>query len=330
MPSRLPLLFALCGAVGAACSSSPPEPVPGFEGLDATAARAAAPTRVGDDPAARAAAATRGDALPPIPRMDLGDEAIGSLIRDLDLGLRTWSSLMARPRTEETRHQIDLATSALALKVVNRRDAVETQLLSGPPRNRGIAAAALGFSGDPRVVPLLAAATADEDVTVAAHALLGLGVLAAADTPLDPVAQALRRPDATPTLERNAAFLLLQLASTGRIGPDGAGADLLMELVRRPDAKVRAQAALALGLSRAAAAAPVLTDLLAADPSPEVRTAAAWSLGRLGAASSSAALVAALDDPNPVAAGAARAALARIHGRDLGPDPSAWTPVLGG
>ena len=85
---------------------------------------------------------------------------------------------------------------------------------------------------------------------------------------------------------------------------------------------------MSVGLIRANLALPPVTDLLAADPSPDVRTAAAYALGQLGSNGSTNPLVAALRDPNELTAGAARAALVRIHGRDLGPDPESWRSVM--
>ena len=102
----------------------------------------------------------------------------------------------------------------------------------------------------------------------------------------------------------------------------------MRSLVDDADAAVRAQALLGLGLVRANQALPAISDHLAADPAPSVRTAAAYSLGQIGAQASTPVLVAALNDPDSFTAGAARAALARIHGRDLGPDAASWRPVL--
>ena len=91
---------------------------------------------------------------------------------------------------------------------------------------------------------------------------------------------------------------------------------------------MRAQALLGLGLVRANQALPTISDHLAADPDPSVRTAAAYALGQIGAQASTSSLVAGLNDPDAYTAGAARAALTRIHGRDLGPDAASWRPVM--
>jgi HEAT repeat protein len=321
-PSRK-LLLAAAAALAASCGSAGPEPeLPGFEGLESDSVRPRVDRAPAAPPSARPPAATREPLL--------GDpEAlrVGAVIQESDVHLRAWSRKMAEPRDAKNQEEVRTLAYALGAHVAKNRAVLEDQCIGGPPRNRGIAAAALGFAGDPGVLPLLMNCVADPDPGIAAKGLLAVGVLAAPETPIAPIHAAVLRPDAAETVIQNAAFALFQLAERTRADPDGGMESAFVELLRSPDALVRAQSALGLGLVRAAAAVPPITDLLAADPVPAVRTAAAWSLGLIGLPGSTAPLVRALADPDAVTAGTARGALTRIHGRDLGPTAAAWAQV---
>lgn len=328
------LLSVAALLVATACGSASPEPsLPGFENLD----RNASATRVDrlspqtpTDPASRSGPiSTAGVPAQPA----LGAEAdalfVGKIIQECDAHLRSWGQLMSQPRDVKNQDDIRALSYALGVVVSRNRALLEDQCISGPPRNRGIATAALGFSGDASVLPLLMSNTADADPEIAAKALLATGVLASAETPIAPLHNAVVRPDASEAMLQNAAFALFQIAERTRSDPDGSMESAFLVLLRSPDALVRAQSALGLGLVRATTSVPQITDLLAADALPAVRTAAAWSLGLIGMRGSTAPLVRALDDPDQVTAGTARGALARIHGRDYGPTAASWKIVEG-
>ncbi|MDP7061965.1 MAG: HEAT repeat domain-containing protein [Planctomycetota bacterium] len=261
------------------------------------------------------------------PRSELAAET-GRLIVDCDRQLRIWSEAMAAPRSQENQDTVALATRALGIFVVKNRPLLENQVISGAPRNRGIASAALGFCGDPAVLPLLMNNVGSSESEVVAKALLGIGVLSVPNTPVGPIYQLLNDDGVNAEVESNAAFALFQIATASEQDLDGTMTSALLLLLDSPQPNVRAQATLSLGLVKANVAIPPITDLLAADPDPQVRTAAAFALGRIGSTASTLPLVAALDDPAPLAAGSARAALARIHGRDLGPDAESWRAAM--
>jgi len=149
------------------------------------------------------------------------------------------------------------------------------------------------------------------------------------ETPTSIYFDALQRADRTEELTRNLSFCMFQVAEKVRMDVDGGMAPVLLGLVDDPDRGVRWQSAMSLGLIQAPIGIPPLTDLLAGDPEDDVRTVAAWALGMIGSKGSTAALVRALDDPDAYTAGAARAALKRIHGEDRGPDPSDWKGLVG-
>ncbi|MCP4092773.1 MAG: HEAT repeat domain-containing protein [Planctomycetes bacterium] len=326
MPNRLaPLLVPIATLLFASCGSAPPEDVYDFDSFktlegDAGSQQANGgrkplipddqPTRPGFTPRSEQAAVT------------------GRLIVDCDRQLRAWSEAMAAPRSVENQDTVMLATRALGIFVVKNRALLEDQVISGAPRNRGIASAALGFCGDPAVLPLLMNNVGSSESEVVAKTLLGIGVLSVPNTNVGPIYSLLSSSGVSADVESNAAFALFQIATASEQDLDGTMTSALLLLLDSPQASVRAQATLSLGLVKANVAMPPITDLLAADPDPQVRTAAAFALGRIGSTSSTLPLVAALDDPAPLAAGSARAALARIHGRDLGPDAESWRAAI--
>jgi hypothetical protein len=307
MRTRIPALTAVL-LLSASCAAPQPEPnEPG----------AAQPAAAG----AEAAADPKESVLPP---SDPQARKVGQVILECDGHLRTWTTLMSQPRNEANQQKIGTLSIALGSYVAKNREILESQVISGGARNRGIASAALGFCGDPAAAPLIANNVSAEDTEVASKALLGLGVLCAEDTPLSPILGAVMRTDASPALLSNAAFCLYQLAIKFKRDPDGSMTAAFTQLLGNPDLNIRAQSVLGLGLVQATSAVPQITDLLAADPVPSIRTCAAYALGQIGASESIMPLISALSDSDAVTAGTARASLARFYGSDLGPQAAAW------
>ncbi len=318
------IALALAAATLPACVA--PEPDPAAPAVDGPLAAAPERPPAAPAPTGSLSAPTAADASFPD---DPEAQRVGRAILDCDTHLRSWMTLMAQPRDRENQEKINTLTAAIGTLVAKHRAILEAQAVSGPPRNRGIASAALGFTSDPSVLPYLVNNASDGDAEIAAKALLGLGVLAEPSTPAAVLQDAALRPNATAELTSNAAFALFQISIRAKADADGGLTDAGLTLLQSPDATVRAQAALSLGLVKAGVAQPQLADVLTADPEPFVRTAAAYALGQLGARESTAALVRALSDPDKVTAGAAHASLKRIHGRDLGASPAAWRAVGG-
>ncbi len=213
------------------------------------------------------------------------ERAIGAILATLDNHLVAWNlAKLDAPGSEN-------ATRVHGIEVVLRTEAhaqVEgllAQLRSGPPRNRRIAAAALGFSGDPRAVDALLAAAGDPDEEVAGNALLGLGVLC---TPAGPKTEALLPP--LPPLfgilevskdggrRTNSAFAIKRAVEAGARCPGLL--ELLVAGLSDVEGSVRVQCAAALGaLGDPSAAEPLLAR--AEDSDPVVRASAALALGNL-------------------------------------------------
>jgi hypothetical protein len=326
MPNRLaPLFVPIASVLLLACGSAPPEDVydlNSFRALEEGAEKPSTTNRplLPETPEA----AARPEFTP---RSETAAE-VGRLIVDCDRHLRAWSDAMAAPRSEDNQQVVTYTAQALGVLVLKNRAVLENQAITGAPRNRGIASAALGFCGDPAVLPLVLNNVGSTESEVVAKSLLGIGMLSVPNTPIGPIYTALNSPVGTPEVESNAAFALFQLATLSKTDTDGTMSSTLLGLLSSPQSSVRAQAALSLGLIKANLAIPPVTDLLAADPNPEVRTAAAFALGQIGSVASTRPLVAALSDPSPLTAGTARGALTRIHGRDLGPDAESWRAAM--
>jgi hypothetical protein len=231
---------------------------------------------------------------------------------------------MQRARNEDNQQVVSIAANAIGLFVTRYRDEIENQAISGAPRFQGIASASLGFSGDESVLPILLNNLGSSDPVVCSKSLLGLAILSSPSTPIAPIATAyINHKDDTEVIA-NAAFCLFQISFTDIDDADGSMSTLLLDLLQNSEESVRSQALFSLGLIGANQCLGNITNSLAGDPSPDVRVAAAWSLGKIGAKNSTSALITALGDPDALTAGAARAALTKIHGRDLGPDPESW------
>ena len=305
-------LVACAAAFSGSCSSEPTVgPVlPGFEALKNTSNK---PTVT---PAANESS-----------REDDGALSAGQIIAECDRQIVAWGQAMARQRTIDNQEIVQISANAIGLFVTRYRNEIENQAISGKVRFQGIASAALGFSGDESVLPILHNNLGSDDAVVVAKTLLGLGILSSPNTAMAPIADAVARLGSNIEVASNAAFCLFQLGSTDMNDDSGLASSLLLSLVENPSPSVRAQSILALGLFSANHCLGVITNALLADAAPDVRVAAAWALGRIGANSSTVTLVSALSDPDKLTAGTARASLSRIHGRDLGPDPESWLPA---
>ncbi|MCH2101805.1 MAG: HEAT repeat domain-containing protein [Planctomycetes bacterium] len=260
-------------------------------------------------------------------------KTVAEIIVDCERHISAWQFARASANSQRELEQLQVLEEAFARYVTNEMDLVREAALIGEARARGVSSTALGFSGDPSVLPILLNNLGDPDPGVVANTLYGLGMLAAPETPGGSLNDAIQRPDATLEIVQNGVFAAARVAQA-RSRDEERGqrsdglAEVLTHLLDRPEVGIRAQAASGLGYAQAAIALPQLTNLLIGDAESAVRMAAAFALGEIGDSISGSVLVSALDDPTPGVAGAARGALAKLYGRDLGPDPKAWEPQL--
>jgi hypothetical protein len=181
----------------------------------------------------------------------------------------------------------------------------KADLVNGDSLQVRNAADFLGASSTFTALPELRAAIKRTDLTVdaklsivrATHLLANLGgneVLATAMT------------DGNPAVRMAAAKAWRDIRGQKDAAP-------VMSLLSDPDAGVRAEAASVLGGLRIIASKTVLEALVVNDPSQLVRKNAAWALGKLGSASSRAALSIAANDRSQYVRLTAKAALASLR-----------------
>ena len=265
---------------------------------------------------------------PYTPERPAKELSIGQLMIECERHLRTWEQAFAAPRTQANRDAIAFTERAISTLVHREQSKLEVEAVSGPPRNRGLASAALGFSGDPEVLSLIASNVSSDNEMVASNALLGLGILAHKETPLGPIYAAVMAHGNSEPIIQNAAYAALRLADVAEDDSQGSMAAIFVKLISHSNSKVRGQAVIGLGLLRTAHALPLISTRLMEDEVARVRTGAAWALGEIGDLSSIDILIDSLDDEDPIVAGTARASLVKLHGRDFGQEADEWRQVL--
>jgi len=223
---------------------------------------------------------TEAETRPFVPLPDDGPEPIGFFLVRFDRSLAAWSEgKLAASNSRETA-TLEALERDMRQRATKRKDELLVELESGALSNRRIAAAALGFSGDPSVLGPMLSALFDPDLELVQKSLLGIGILADKDTPLTGVIRLLDESQ-DPWARNNAAFALLEIARAGRRDPalNEAAARALTD----QEAGVRAQCATILGVVSDELAVPMLAPLLY-DDANLVGLAAAISLSSIGKA----------------------------------------------
>lgn len=267
-----------------------------------------------------------GEARPFVPLPDEGPEPIGYFLVRFDRSLASWSEGKLAASNARELSALDALERDMRQRAKKRKDELLVELESGALANRRIAAAALGFSGDPGVLGPMLTALSDPDPELVQKSLLGIGILGDKDTPLSGPLRLLEdAPD--PWTRNNAAFALLQIARAGRRDPalnEAAGRALT-----DPEAGVRAQCATILGVVSDENAVALLAPLLH-DDANLVGLASAISLSSLGKAyprqkgTAARHLVAALDDVRADRRGQILGALRWLAETDHGEDVRPW------
>jgi HEAT repeat protein len=255
------------------------------------------------------------------------------IIVDCERHILSWQFAQSQAKSARDRERLVVLEEAFAIYVRKELHTLREVAIVGDERSRGIASTALGFSVDASILPILLNNVSDSSDLIVANTLFGIGMLAAPSTPAGILAEAIQRPGTSTDLVRNGAYAATRIAKARRDDPkrgqrqDGLD-DLLIYLLDRPEPSVRAQAASGLGYTQSEKAMAKLSNLLVGDPETQVRFAAAFALGEIGSKESAGDLIASLDDSDRLTVGASRAALAKIFGRDYGPDPKAWLALL--
>lgn len=206
------------------------------------------------------------------------DDPIGLFLADVDASVRAWNHLALAATSVDEQRKAKLLAQDLTRRTTKRQEQLLAQLGTGPPYNRMVAAAALGFTDADEALGPLLAALEDPEPRVRANALLGLGLLARRETPLDGIAEHLGKE--AQAGRTNAAFALRQILAAG------AEADPTVLAAARaglddPEPSVRAQCALILAAVDDSDAVEELA-LLLHDATPISALAASRALAYLG------------------------------------------------
>ena len=137
---------------------------------------------------------------------DDGALSAGQIIAECDRQIVAWGQAMARQRTIDNQEIVQISANAIGLFVTRYRNEIQNQAISGKTRFQGIASAALGFSGDPSVLPILHNNLGSDDAVVVAKTLLGLGILSSPNTAMAPIADAVTRFGSNAEVSANAAY----------------------------------------------------------------------------------------------------------------------------
>ena len=206
------------------------------------------------------------------------EDTVGFLMARLGQEVQVWSNLKQRNRDEEDERRLRGVEGWLREKTQWRLAEILTELESGPPQNRAVAAVAVGFSGAEAAQSPLLAALDDRDAQVVSNALMGLGILGMADTPLDRVCDLVRiHPD--PAVRRNAAFALQRLVEAG--SREACARESAHEALRDTEAPVRVMSAIVLAQLDEGDALRALGDRLH-DEDEIVAVAAATAIAAIG------------------------------------------------
>jgi len=174
------------------------------------------------------------------------EASIGKYLADLSNAMTAWMNITLDASNERERSTKWGLETNLRESVRLRQGEILAELEAGPPQNRVIAAAALGFSEDPAVLSPLLAALDDRDPKVVSNALLGLTLLASPETPLPRIGELLRHGEDSKLRwsAANCSRTLIQAGADGSVILD----DLRAGLTDLEEPVVRSQCALSLAL----------------------------------------------------------------------------------
>lgn len=208
------------------------------------------------------------------------EKSIGLFLSELSNWLQAWTTKTVSAATREDRSKQDLLELHLMQRVNERRVELITELQSGPPQNRIVAAGALGFSGNPDVLSPLMAALDDQNPRVVTNALMSLGVLQSRETPTAPLCEILSTaPDSAHRW--GAANALLNVLQAGAFDETDCARGSARIGLTDEEPMVRTQCALILAQLVDAESLGEISGLLY-DKYPLVASAAARAIGHIG------------------------------------------------
>lgn len=208
-------------------------------------------------------------------------EALGAFLAELDKSMRAWTNLTLTAQTSSDKQKASKLQLDLMRRVHAREQDLVDTLESGPPRNRAIAAGALGFAASREVQGPLIVALGDKYTDVVQNAALSLALLEQPDTPLLPLLEVMQN-NVAGQARSNAAYAVRTILQAGAPpSEDAVKAARAGLLDMEPFAQ--AQSALLIAILKDGESVPGVVELLSS-PEPLVVRAAIQSLLALGRA----------------------------------------------
>ena len=205
---------------------------------------------------------------------------IGLALADLDKSIQLWNKLFLNGNEATDGRRLKILQESISYRTQKLFYEIVDQLETGPPLNRRIAAAALGFVRVEESLSPLLNALSDTDDEVVANALLGIALLGDPATPTGSLADLLQHGRSS-TIKNNAALALLEvLRSEAKAEP--AVLTAARSGLHDMDPGVRSQSALILAHQLDAAAIEDLTLVMLEDPVPNAKMAAGQAIAYIG------------------------------------------------
>jgi HEAT repeat protein len=204
-------------------------------------------------------------------------------------------------------------------KVAGREERKLIETLQGTdPEQRSIAAAAMGFTTNKKLVPHLVKSLSDQYSGVRKNSAAALGFLNDLKSSRDPLRKLLKDPD--PKVRSAALYAFLHLLS------DGTDRELVLEIgqmLSDPSDDVKIHAIQICSKIKSTSATPKLIELLR-DPDPLVRINSSTALRELDEKNAIKPLIELLNDDFPNVQHHAYVALKKLSGKDIEMNYSRW------
>ena len=255
-------------------------------------------------------------------------DSIGVFLAGLDKSMRAWTNLTLTAQTQTDRNKARRLQEVLMREVHARQQELVDELESGPPRNRAIAAGALGFSASKDVQGPLLVGLGDKDSAVVQNSALSLALLENPETPMEPLLEVMRA-NLNGKARANAAYAVRTILEAGApSSPDVVKAARSALFDQEPFAQ--AQAALIVAVTGAGECIPDLAEALGGRE-PLVVNAATQALVALGRhdvkllGPCGRALVTGLGTAPEELQPVLQRALVMLSGQNFGEDEKAWS-----
>ncbi len=206
-------------------------------------------------------------------------EPVGSFLANLDKSMRAWTNLTLTAMTRADRTKARMLQESLMSRVHARQQELVDVLETGPPRNRAIAAGALGFSASKDVLGPLVVALTDKEADVVQNAALSLALLQNPETPMLALLEVMQG-STNGNARANAAYAVRSILEAGGTADENVIKAARHALVDE-EPFAQAQGALILAIAKDSESIPDLGELLQAK-SPLVIGAGTQALLALG------------------------------------------------